>query len=146
MGCAWAQVAITLLCVASAAFGLLWAGYHQPYTAAAPKKVYLYHVHNVGGEGQGSAQQQCTWEVLTLDSGPVQRALPPGLAGLQELPAFSAGDTLALYPASRFMQVGGATCASGCAGRDLGCAGHACASLESLQHQADKEHMWYWRY
>ena len=49
------QVAITMLCVASAAFGLLWAGYHQPYTAQAPKKVYLYHVHDLDkGPGPGA--------------------------------------------------------------------------------------------
>lgn len=99
-----AQVAVTLLCVASAAFGLLWAGYHQPYSAHAPKKVYLYHVHNLDA-GPGSAQQQYTWEILTLDAGPVQRALPADLAGLQELLSFQADETLALYPASRFMQV-----------------------------------------
>jgi hypothetical protein len=96
------QVGITLACLASAAFGVAWPRVTQPYSVHAPKKVYLYHMQQLGSDQRSVAR--ASWDVLTLDSSPVQPALPAGLLQLPQRP-LEREDMLALFPASSFMQV-----------------------------------------
>ena len=93
---------VTLACLASAAFGLCWPRVAQPYSARAPKKVYLFHVLQLGPDQ--SAVQRASWDALLLDSTPVQAALPAALLRLPQRP-LSRDEMLVLHPASSFMQV-----------------------------------------
>jgi hypothetical protein len=72
-----------------------------PYTPNAPKKIYMYHLHHVD---QTARVNHSTWEMVAIDSTPVGPALPIELASVTPQP-LSDSIRLALFPASRFMQV-----------------------------------------
>lgn len=92
---------IAALCALSIVTGIVWTSTMQPYTSDAPKKIYLYHLHQLGLSG---TVERSTWEAVAIDSSPVHRALPPELAFLPQQ-QLSAAVQLVLFPVSRVMQV-----------------------------------------
>ena len=94
------QVPVLMLCVFSAIFGVVWTQRVQPYTAEAPKKVYMYHMHHVEAGRVASS----TWDLAAIDSSPVSWALPSSLASLP-VAEWDSDSQIVLYPVNNFMQV-----------------------------------------
>ena len=92
----WVVLSLLLLALEAGAVGALR---HRPYSAHAPKKLFLQRTLR---HGPGFLGPSASWDAAAIDSVPAAAALPAEIA--RRADASAPGAWLALYPVSNVLQ------------------------------------------
>lgn len=92
----WAVLGLLLLALEAGVVGALR---HRPYSAHAPKKLFLQRTLR---HGPGISGHSVFWDAAAIDSVPAAAALPAELA--EHAVTSAPGTWLALYPVSNVLQ------------------------------------------